>query len=126
MTTFEKTKEELTRQGLVYETEEYGLTFKYQMVTYLYLYDKSDDEFFSLYVPYIFDVDEQNELAVLKAMNAINNSIKVIKLVINDGSVWVCFEDELPRDAVIEDILPYAVAGLFKARTQFYEMLKEA
>lgn len=40
--------------------------------------------------------------------------------------VKACFEEKLPKDANLEDIVPYAVVTLFHARQQFYEQLKKA
>ena len=63
---------------------------------------------------------------VLITINAINNAMKVIKLTVNDDHVWACFEEQLPKDANLADIFPYAVATLFHARRQFFDQLKKA
>ncbi len=122
----DKMLEELQKQGFLPQREDFGIVFKYQMVNYLYFENKEDDEYFNLYIPYIFEVDKENMADVLTTINAINNEMKVIKLVVNDDHVWACFEEELPKDASLEDILPYAVGTLFHARQQFYEQLKKA
>ena len=121
----DKVFEELKRQGVVPAMEDFGIMFKYQMTNYLCLIDKEDEEYFNMYVPSIFDVSEENEYEVLKALNTVNNSMKVVKLTINGDSVWIGFEEELPKDADVSDVVQYAIAGLFRARQQFYEALKE-
>ena len=121
-----KVMNELQKQGFLFQREEFGLAFKYQMANFLYLEDKEDEDYFSLYVPYIFEVDEENMADVLVTINAINNALKVIKLTVNDGHVWACFEEQLPKEANLEDIVPYAVATLFHARRQFFDQLKKA
>ncbi len=122
----DKVMEELQKQGFLAQRENFGIVFKYQMTNYLYLKGKDEDDYFSLYVPYIFKVDEENMSDVLVTINAINNAMKVIKLVVNDNQVWACFEEILPKDANLEDIVPYAVATLFHARQQYYEQLEKA
>ncbi len=122
----DKVLAELQKQGFLPQREDFGIVFKYQMVNYLYFENKEDDEYFNLYIPYIFEVDKENMADVLTTINAINNAMKVVKLVVNDDHVWACFEEELPKDASLEDVLPYAVATLFHAREQFYEQLKKA
>lgn len=117
--------EELKRQGVVPTMEDFGIMFKYQMTNYLCLIDKEDEEYFNMYVPSIFDVSEENEYEVLKAINKVNISMKVVKLTINGDNVWVGFEAEMPKDADVSDVVPFAITGLFRARQQFYEALKE-
>jgi hypothetical protein len=126
MKMIDKVMEELQKQGFLPQREDFGIAFKYQMTNYLYLEDKEDEDYFSLYAPYIFEVDSENMADVLVTINAINNAMKVIKLVVNDDHVWACFEEKLPKDANLEDIIPYAVVTLFHARQQFYEQLKKA
>lgn len=125
MKTIEKVFEALKSLGLVPSMEEFGIAFKYQMTNYLYMQDEKDEEFFSLYVPHIFDVNEENEYDVLKAINTVNNGLKVVKLVVNGDSVWVGFENELQKDAQVEDITCFAVNTLYQARQRFYEELKK-
>ncbi len=122
----DKVLEELQEQGFLPQRVDFGIVFKYQMVNYLYFENKNDDEYFNLYIPYLFEVDKENMADVLTAINAINNAIRVVKLVVNDDHVWACFEEELPKDASLEDIVPYALVTLFHAREQFYEELKKA
>ncbi|MBQ2980164.1 MAG: hypothetical protein IJE18_08675 [Bacteroidaceae bacterium] len=125
MKMIDKVMNELQKQGFLPQREDFGIAFKYQMAGYLFLADKTDDDYFSLYIPYFFEVDEENKADVLEAMNAINNDVKVVKLVINDGYVWACFEEKLPENANIEDILFYSIVTLYLSRQQFYEKLKE-
>lgn len=125
MKMIDKVMNELQKQGFLPQREDFGIAFKYQMAGYLFWADKTDDDYFSLYIPYFFEVDEENKADVLEAMNAINNDVKVVKLVINDGHVWACFEEKLPENANIEDILLYSIVTLYVSRQQFYEKLKE-
>ena len=124
MKMIDKVMEELQRQGLVPSIEDFGIAFKYQMKTFLCFKNEDDEEYFTMYMPYVFEVDEENELEVLRAMNAINHAMKVVKLIINEHDVWVCFEEELPKNASVEDIVPFAIVTLFQACQRFYEQLK--
>ena len=80
---------------------------------------------FDLLIPNIYDVSEENELEVLRAINNVNNSMKVAKLVISNDSVWVCFENLLDKEHKMEDLVPVAVSTLYQARQRFYAALKE-
>jgi hypothetical protein len=105
--------------------ENFGISFKFQMTNYVYMEDENDESFFNLLIPNIYDVSEENELEVLRAINNVNNSMKVAKLVISNDSVWVCFENLLDKEHKMEDLVPVAVSTLYQARQRFYAALKE-
>ena len=73
MKTVDKAFEILRNEGFVPKQEEFGISFKYQMATVLMLDNENDENFFNMVVPYIYEVDEENELDVLRAVNKINN-----------------------------------------------------
>lgn len=62
---------------------------------------------------------------VLRAINNVNNSMKVAKLVISNDSVWVCFENLLDKEHKMEELVPVAVSTLYQGRQRFYAALKE-
>lgn len=124
MKTIERVFETLKTQGLIPSMEEYGIAFRYQMTNFIYMPDKEDEEFFNMLIPGIYDVSEENEYDVLRAINSVNNAMKVVKIVISNDNVWVCFESELSKDAPVDELVPFAVATLFQARMRFYDALK--
>ncbi len=65
----DKVLAELQKQGFLPQREDFGIVFKYQMVNYLYFENKDDDEYFNLYIPYIFDVDKENMADVFTVIN---------------------------------------------------------
>ena len=125
MKTVEKVFEALKNEGLVPVMENFGISFKFQMTNYVYMEDENDESFFNLLIPNIYDVSEENELEVLRAINNVNNSMKVAKLVISNDSVWVCFENLFDKEHKMEDLVPVAVSTLYQARQRFYAALKE-
>lgn len=117
--------EVLQKQGFLPQREDFGIMFKYQMINFLYLFDENDETYFSMYVPYIFEVDDENIDDVLKAINIINNEMKVLKLVVNANNVWCCFEEKLTENTDIEEIVSFAVVSLSQSQIKFFERLKE-
>ena len=115
----------LKSEGFQPKEDEASVTFKYQMIDYLHIKDE-DDQYLNLYIPSIFQVDDDNRMAVMQTMNHINNLHKVVKLVLNDDHVWVCFEEKLPKDAEIDELLTFAIMVLEQSTRRFYEVLKEA
>ena len=115
----------MKNEGLVPVMENFGISFKFQMTNYVYMEDENDESFFNLLIPNIYDVSEENELEVLRAINNVNNSMKVAKLVISNDSVWVCFENLLDKEHKMEELVPVAVSTLYQGRQRFYAALKE-
>lgn len=119
MKTNEKVLLELKKLGLMPEEHEGNIIFRYQILSYLYLYDADDDDYYALYVPCVQEVNEENEYEILKAMNECNNSMKSVKLVNNDGQVWIGYELRLPPDADLSEIVEHTVRGLYGAKMKF-------
>lgn len=117
--------EVLQKQGFLPQREDFGIMFKYQITNFLYLFDENDETYFSMYVPCIFEVDDENIDDVLKAINIINNEMKVLKLVVNANNVWCCFEEKLTENTDIEEIVSFAVVSLSQSQIKFFERLKE-
>lgn len=124
MNTLEKVVLELKRLGLMPEQDDNHVVFKYQMVGYVYIQDPTDEQYFSLNIPFVMDVTEENEYEVLKVMNECNNLMKAVKLVNNDGQVWISLEQRLQEDAELEDMVKFGVIGLYAARDRFENSMK--
>lgn len=45
--------------------------------------------------------------------------MKVVRLVMSNDSVWVCFESELNKDVSVDELVSFAVVTLFQARVRF-------
>ena len=52
MKTNEKVLLELKKLGLMPEVHEDNIFFKYQMLSYLYLNDAEDEDYYAMYLPY--------------------------------------------------------------------------
>ena len=115
----------LKSEGFQPKMDDVSVTFKYQMIDYLHIKDE-DNQYLNLYIPSIFQVDDDNRMAVMQSMNSINNLHKVVKLLLNDDQVWVFFEEKLPKDAEIDELLTFAIVILEQATRRFFEVLKEA
>ncbi len=119
MKTNEKVLLELKKLGLMPEEHEGNILFRYQMLSYLYLNDADDEDYYAMYMPYVQEVTEENEYEILKVMNECNNSMKSVKLVNNDGHVWIGYELRLPKDADLSELVEHTVRGLYGAKMKF-------
>jgi len=115
MNTKEKVWHELQKLGLMPEDIEGSIKFTYQMLDYVYIQDREDEEFFAMYLPNVLEVTEENELEVLRSINECNNSLKAAKLCVNDGQVWIGIELFLPKDACLEEIVSRSARAIIGA-----------
>lgn len=101
------------------------ITFKCEGLTYSFMPDDNDDQYFRLMLPAIYDVNEDNKYEVLEAMDKTNFNLKVIKLyIVHERSVWAAFEILADTTPELKDIVPRAIGLLRHGRTEFYRHLE--
>lgn len=118
-------KEYLLNEGLRPQEEDFGFFFRYQMLSFLIHWDKDDQHYLKISLPAIFDVDENNHVDALEAVNTVNCDLKVIKaIVVNTNSVWLTAEQLLDTTPDYKDIIPRTLDMLLLGRECFYETLR--
>ncbi len=124
----------LAEEGFRPHETPFGIAFKNEGVNYLFFKDEDDDQYFRLMMPAIFQVTEDNEDVIMRVMNDVNNSIKVVKLYTMDiedenqkseTTVWVAFEILADTTPELSDIVPRALTLLQAARMAFFSKLEE-
>ena len=127
-------KEYLAEEGFRPHETEFGIAFKQEGINFLYFKDEDDEQYFRLMMPAIFVVTEDNEDPIMRVMNDVNGTIKVVKLYTMDiddedgkseTSVWVAFEILADTTPELSDIVPRALALLRSARITFLAKLEE-
>lgn len=125
MKTKEKVLHALKKFGLLPEEEEENVYFFYQMTVYQYFPDEDDEDYVSMYIPYIFEVTEDNESEVLLVINECNVDMKAAKLIVaNKKNVWAAYEVYVPEDADLEDVVRRGVLALYNAKERFIRDMK--
>lgn len=119
----EELLEYLANEGLRPHSEEFGISFRFNMMNFIIRWDEDDDHFISVALPGIFRTDENNRFDALIACNSLNMERKVIKGIVADDSVWIVAEMLLDETPVYEDIIPRALGMLVQGRDCFYENL---
>ena len=124
----------LAEEGFRPHETEFGIAFKQEGINFLYFKDEDDEQYFRLMMPAIFVVTEDNEETIMRVMNEVNGTIKVVKLYtmdledekgVNETSVWVAFEILADTTPELSDIVPRALALLRSARLTFLAKLEE-
>ncbi len=115
----------LTSEGLQPQERDYGIFFKYQMLSFLVFWRDDDERFLKIALPGIYDVDENNRIDVLEACNEATKNIKVAKCFIPEDSVWVTAEQLLDTDPNFSDVIPRTLHILMDARQEFYDQIEK-
>lgn len=124
----------LAEEGFRPHETPFGIAFKSEGFNFLYFKDEDDEQYFRLMMPAIFVVTEDNEDTIMKVMNDVNGSIKVVKLYTMDiedeegkseTSVWAAFEILADTTPELSDIVPRAINLLQGARIAFLTKLQD-
>lgn len=119
-------KQYLQEEGFCPKEDEYSIDFKCEGRNYAFFYDDDDDQYFRLMMPNIYEVTDENRDAVLRALNATNTSIKVVKAYTPiPQAVWVGFEVLVDSTPVLADFMPRALNMLRTAQQTFYEEIQK-
>lgn len=102
------------------DTESFGYTFNYESINYLYMYNEDDEDFLSISVPGIYDLEENNKEKYEALKEKINSTLKYIKAYTIGGSLWLFYErsllDKEDLEEVIRRMILHLAAALMFAR----------
>ena len=114
----------LQQQGLMPKFDEKNnIDFMYQMRHFLLFNNDDDEAYIHLTMPCIYDVTEDNRLAVLEAANEVNMNVKVVKLIVADEDVWCSTEIMMDSTPELNDLIPRLLNILLGAQNEFYETI---
>lgn len=115
----------LNEHNIEAEIAPFGVEFKIDDITFQFFHEESDDQFFQLVLPCIYEVDDNNYPLVVEATDKTNARIKVAKTYVFDNQwVNVAFEILADYNPELSDIVPRAIALLREARTAFYREIE--
>ena len=114
----------LAEEGYRYNETDFGLEFKSNGLTILFINSSNDEQIFQLILPGIYEMNDENELAVLQATNKVSYEFKVVKAYVdNDNDVNVSFQILADSTPELNELLPRAIRMLEQARADFYHNL---
>ena len=119
-------KQYLQEEGYCPKDTDFGLDFKCEGRTYVFIYDGDDEQYFRLMMPNIYDVTDENRDAVLVALNKTNTTVKVVKAYTPiPQAVWIGFEVLVDSTPVLADLVPRGLSMLRTAQQTFYEEIQK-
>ena len=130
----EKILEAFRDLGFKLEEEEgMGYCFNYEGLNLLYMYNENDEEFLTIALPGIVEVEDDKMLQICALLEKINSTLKYIKAYMLGNSVWLFYERELIEQreqsrissdlmTVISRMILHLEAGLVFARKAMAEI----
>lgn len=106
------------------ELEDVGFVFKYEDTNYLYMPDDDDEQFLRIVIPYLFEVTDENRVAVLDAMQETNLMLKYAKVcIMYENDAWAIYEHRLTYTDNLAELLEHIIHVLEAATHVFYKKL---
>ena len=126
MTKAEMFLEHLRQEGYAPRFEDDDVIFKYEGKTFILNCDEEDKPFFRLLLPAFWEIEsEEEERRALKAINAVNLRMKVLKVFSVNQNVWASVELFLdPFESfklVLGRCLDLLVSGMHAFRKEMHE-----
>ena len=107
------------------EVEGFGYRFEYEGLTMLYSVDDDDTSCLTFMVPGIFDISEENRVAVLEVLVKLSGKMKYVQPYIMFGNqVWLNYQHYLGENEVTPELLEHMIRVLGFATYNFHELIK--
>lgn len=121
----------LSSKNLAFQNNvEEQITFQYEDLNYLFVYDNSDSNYFRMLLPNIFKIEGESDVDKCKygsIINDFNTTYKVVKaFVLTENQVWLSVEQFIYSDEHIELLFERCVMSLKATIELFYKKVNEA
>lgn len=107
------------------EIEDFGYRFEYEGLTVLWpIHDCEEAQCVNLLVPDVFDITEENRMAVYEAMVKLSCKMKYVQPQIAGGTeVWLNYQHFIGDGEVTPDILEHMIRVLAASTTSFHKII---
>ena len=106
------------------ELGDVGFVFKYEDMNYLYMPDDDDEQFLRIVIPHLFEVTDENRVAVLDAMHETGLMLKYAKVcIMYENAVWAIYEHRLTSTDNLAELLEHIIRVLEAAAHVFYKKI---
>ena len=92
------------------ELGDVGFVFKYEDINYLYMPDDDDEQFLRIVIPHLFEVTDENRVAVLDAMHETGLLLKYAKVcIMYENAAWAIYEHRLTSTDNLAELLKHII-----------------
>lgn len=101
-----------------------GIVFKYEDMNYLYMPDDDDEQFLRIVIPHLFEVTDENRVAVLDAMHETGLMLKYAKVcIMYENAAWAVYEHRLTATDNLAELLEHIIRVLEATVHVFYRKI---
>ena len=106
------------------EIEGYGYRFDYEGLTLLYSVEDDDTKSIAFAAPNLFDVSEDNRVAVLEALVRLAGKVKYVQpCIMFDSQVWINYQHYLGDSEVTPDLIEHIIRVLAYSTIKFHNII---
>lgn len=106
------------------ELGDVGFVFKYEDMNYIYMPDDDDEQFLRIVIPHLFEVTDENLVAVLDAMHETGLMLKYAKVcIMYENATWAIYEHRLTSTDNLAELLEHIIRVLEAAAHVFYKKI---
>lgn len=106
------------------ELGDVGFVFKYEDMNYLYMSDDDDEHFLRIVIPHLFEVTDENRVAVLDAMHETGLMLKYAKVcIMYENAVWAIYDHRLISTDNLAELLEHIIRVLEAVAHVFYKKI---
>lgn len=103
--------------------DRFGYRFEYEGLTVLFTPEDEDARTAFFMLPGLFDITEDNRVAVLEAMAKLAGKMKFVQPVIISDSVWLNYQHFLGEQEPTPEIVEHIIRVLAVSTAQFHKII---
>lgn len=106
------------------EIEGFGCRFEYEGLTIVYSIDDEDSKCVTLAVPDVFDISDDNRVAVLEAMVKICGKLKFVQPhIMFENQVWLNYQHYAGDNEVTPELIEHMIRVLAFSTITFHKII---
>lgn len=106
------------------EINGFGYRFDYEGLALVYSEEEEDTKCLSLMVPNLFDITDENRVAVLETMVKISGRVKYVQPhIMFDNQVWINYQHYLGDNEVTPELIEHMIRVLTYATIKFNNII---
>ena len=106
------------------ELGDVGFVFKHEDINYLYMPDDDDEQFLRIVIPHLFEVTDENRVAVLDAMHETGLLLKYAKVcIMYENAAWAIYGHRLTSTDNLAELLEHIIRVLEATAHVFYKKI---
>lgn len=103
--------------------ENFGYRFEYEGLTILYAPEEDDAHTVTLMIPGIFDITDDNRVAVLEAVAALSSKMKFVQPNLTLDSVWLNYQHFLGEHEPAPELIEHMIRVLAVSIVHFHKII---